>query len=453
MVRFYTLPSGEIMIPEQAKSEIIKRRAAGGTWTGIANWIENTFGIPIHRSTVQRWHDKEILDQEDQVYPQSETAEKVRLDKKILTYKSEVDLYKKLYNQALKDSVKQQLIIEAIRELTPAFEEVPLKEPYHPNKDAFSKSPQIVVAPLTDTHIGESVNAEQMLSLNKYNFTVFNKRLFGWANQVLNLVTYRRNIAPVNHLIIPMLGDMISGDIHEELARSNISNCMEQMIRGANLIAQALMHLAPHFKSIEVPCVVGNHGRMTRKPPMKDKYLDWDYMLYQWVAAFCKNQKNITFDISKSFANLFSVYDKKILIMHGDSVSGAGSNTSITRAITSFRGVLQYKKNLAAELNIKEDVVHFDNVMIGHFHRIDEIDIGTGELHICGCMKGPDEFALQRLHTATKPKQLVTYWHPTYGYIGKEVIYLNRYDDGEDSDAGNMFRDYIPKEWAKLIPS
>ena len=68
-------------------------------------------------------------------------------------------------------------------------------------------------------------------------------------------------------------------------------------------------------------------------------------------------------------------------------------------------------------------------------------------------MKGPDEFALQRLHTATKPKQLVTYWHPTYGYIGKEVIYLNRYDDGEDSDAGNMFRDYIPKEWAKLIPS
>ena len=64
------------MIPEQAKSEIIKRRAAGGTWTGIANWIEKTFGIPIHRSTVQRWHDKEILDQEDQAYPQSETAEK-----------------------------------------------------------------------------------------------------------------------------------------------------------------------------------------------------------------------------------------------------------------------------------------------------------------------------------------------------------------------------------------
>ena len=63
------------------------------------------------------------------------------------------------------------------------------------------------------------------------------------------------------------------------------------------------------------------------------------------------------------------------------------------------------------------------------------------------------EIALQRLHTATKPKQLVTYWHPMYGYIGKEVIYLNRYDDEEDSDAGNIFSDYTPKEWAKLIPS
>ena len=239
-----------------------------------------------------------------------------------------------------------------------------------------------------------------------------------------------------------MSGDMISGDKHEELARSNISNCMEQMIRGANLIAQAIMYLAPHFKSVKVPCVVGNHGRMTRKPPMKDKYMDWDYMMYQWVSTFCKNQDNLIFEIPKSYLHVFSVYNNNILIMHGDSVSGAGSNTSITSAITKLRGVLQYKEN-----KDKEEI-RFDSAMIGHFHRIDEIDIGTGELHICGTMKGPDEFALQRLHAATKPKHLVTYWHPKYGYIGKEVIYLDRYDNHEEK-----FSDVLPENWSTSIMS
>ena len=287
-----------------------------------------------------------------------------------------------------------------------------------------------------------------MLDINNYDFTLFNRRLWGWAQQVLNLANYRRNITQLDDLIVPMLGDMISGDIHEELARSNITNCMQQMIRGANLIAQALMFLAPHFKTVRVPCVVGNHGRMTRKPPMKDKYMDWDYMLYQWVATFCKNQKNMTFEIPKSYLHIFSIYNNNILIMHGDSISGAGSTMSITKAITNLRGVMQYKTNVGEEKSgVKVKEIKFDCAMIGHFHRIDEIDIGTGELHICGTMKGPDEFALQRLHTATKPKQLVTYWHPKYGYIGKEIIYLHLYDNVK----WTPFKDNVPDSWADMI--
>ena len=435
------------MIPEKAKLEIIKRRAAGDTWTGIASWLIQEHGIQVHRTTIQRWHDKEVWDQEHEILSHGDSLEtRIKLDKKVETYKQEASFYKKLYNKSLKSSARKELVVDAIKEFAPSFAATPIKKYDPPTGDHSGKHAQIAVAPLSDTHIGESVNLEQMRDLNHYDFDVFNKRLYGWATQLLNLVNYRRNIAEVNHLIVPMLGDMISGDIHEELARSNISNCMEQMIRGANLISQALMLIAPHFESIKVPCVVGNHGRMTRKPPMKDKYMDWDYMLYQWAATFCKNQPNIKFDIAKSFINTFSVYDQTVLMMHGDSISGAGSNMSITRAITSLRGVFQYEKNMATERQTPPKTIHFDSAMIGHFHRIDEIYIGTGELHICGCMKGPDEFALQRLHTASKPKQLVTYWHPKYGYVGKEIIYLNRYDKGKDK-----FTETVPSNWSQLI--
>ena len=435
------------MIPEQSKLEIRKRRALGQTWTSIAQWLESEYGVKVHRTTIQRCHDRELWVAEEALLSHEDSLdERIKLDKKVETYKSEAAFYKKLYQKALKQTAQKELIVDAIKELAPAF---PPVEPIHytPPNDGFrGKHSQTVVAPLSDTHIGESVNLEQMGRLNEYNLDIFNRRLYGWANQLLNLVNYRRNIATVDDLIVPMLGDMISGDIHDELARSNIANCMEQMIRGANLIAQSLMFIAPHFKTITVPCVVGNHGRMTRKPPMKDKYMDWDYMLYQWVSAFCKKQNNITFDIPKSFLNTFNVYNQTILMMHGDSISGAGSNMAIARAINSLRGVFQYRNSVANELGTERGTMHFDSAMIGHFHRIDEIDIGTGELHICGCMKGPDEFALQRLHTASKPKQLVTYWHPKYGYVGKEVIYLNRYDDKV-----SQFSEDIPSLWADLI--
>jgi predicted phosphodiesterase len=248
---------------------------------------------------------------------------------------------------------------------------------------------------------------------------------------------------------------MISGDIHEELARTNVDNCMGQMIRGANLIAQALMFLAPHFNKVRVPCVVGNHGRMTRKPPMKDKHQDWDYMLYQWVAAFCRNQNNIEFHIPKTFTTTIEVANRQILLTHGDFINGAGSGTAITKGVLNMRNVLQFRRGLEDEirnLEIKDleqagMSTYFDTVLMGHFHRIDEIDVGTGAIHICGCMKGGDEFAMQRVQAINKPRQLVLYYHPKYGEIGKEIIYLNRYDAIESE-----FNDVLPEVWHTSLP-
>ena len=436
-------------IPEQAKSEIIKRRNLGATWTKIAEWLEAEYGVQIHRTTIQKWFDKNHWEPEDELLVNEEgTENRIKLDKKLATYKGEAKYYKKLYDGLLKDTIKQEVIIETIQDYTKGFPAVPLKYLNNSDKTPFGHQKQIMVAPLSDTHIGEHVFKEQMRGLNEYNFEIFNKRMYGWANQILKHTSYRRQIAPVEELVIPMLGDMISGDIHEELARSNMANCMEQMIRGASIIAQALMYLAPHYTKIRVPCVVGNHGRMTRKPPMKDKYMDWDYMLYQWMASFCRNQENIEFHIPRSFITTFKIHDKVVLITHGDCISGAGSSGAILNSITKLRSVFQFRKTLQREIEGALDgdlEQEFDSVMIGHFHRIDELDIGTGELHICGTMKGPDEFALQRLQAATKPKQLVTYWHPRYGYIGKDIIYLNRYDNSK-----RKFIDKIPEKWRDL---
>tara|TARA_R110000765_G_scaffold32179_1_gene74985 strand:+ start:2596 stop:3921 length:1326 start_codon:yes stop_codon:yes gene_type:complete len=435
------------MIPEKAKLEIKRKKAAGQTWTGIVGWLRDEYGIDIHRTTVQRWHDREVYSDEIEDEFIELPDDRIKLDKKVATYKAEASYFKKLYEKSIQDDAKKEIIIDAIKHNAPAFPT--LKNIYKSSRrsDSFQKkggTSQVAVAPLSDLHIGDNVNLEQMAGLNSYNIDIFNRRLHGWATQLLNLVELRRNVAPVDELIIPMLGDMISGDIHDELARTNIDNCMQQMIRGANLIAQAIMFLSPHFSKITIPCVVGNHGRMTRKPPMKDKYMDWDFMLYQWVAAYLRDQKHITFSIPKAFINSFEVGKNSILIMHGDSISGAGSTQSISKGVTGLRAFLQYRNTLEDAILTSQDgmITQFDSVMMGHFHRIEEIDIGTGTIYICGTMKGGDEFAAQRLHAINKPRQLVTYWHPKYGNVGKEVIYLNRYDT-----SSKMFVDVVPELW------
>jgi hypothetical protein len=84
--------------------------------------------------------------------------------------------------------------------------------------------------------------------------------------------------------------------------------------------------------------------------------------------------------------------------------------------------------------------------MIGHFHRIDEIDIGTGSLYVCGTMKGADEFTTNRLHLSSAPKHMVTYWHPEHGNVSKEIIRLDKFDNSPD-----MFSSAIPEVWSRNI--
>ena len=438
-----------------AKKDLIRRRRAGATWTSLAQWLSDEFGIGVHRSTIQRWYDREAFDSNslvdemaaagaDNIAPEEEEdfiKDRIRLDKRAATYKAESTYYKKLYEKSIKNSVRSEILTDAIKRYATPYPETKTFKVRKPSGARKGSAKQVMVAPLTDTHVGDYVTSEQMVGLNSYDIELFSRRIWGWANQVLSLAEYRRNICEIDELTVPMLGDMISGDIHDELARTNVDNCMMQMMYGAKVISQALMFLAPHFKEIKVPCVVGNHGRMTRKIPSKDKYMDWDYMLYQWLAVFCSKQRNIKFEIPKSFAHVISVAGRDVLMMHGDSVGGGGAGATIQRAITSLRAVLQYKTQIITDdgFSVSDK---FDDVLLGHFHRVDEIDIGTGSLHICGTTKGGDEFVFSRLHLITKPKHIVLYYHPTYGQVGKEVIYLDRFDSIESG-----FDLEIPEVW------
>jgi len=405
------------------------------THNEILEWLEEEHDISISLSTLgvvfRRIYEDEIEDNEESIGFNESSFSTMTLtgkfDEDIAAYqkKEEVKYWKTLYQNNIKSETIWQRLENTLREVVTPHK--PVKVHYSkPNSNGTSKSTvtQSAISPLSDLHIGEVVDLGQMGGFNEYNLDIISKRLYGWAETVKDLTT-RRNI---NRLYVPMLGDMVSGDIHLELEKTNEDNLVGQMARGASLVSQAIMFLSQYYEEIIIPCVVGNHGRMTMKPPMKDKYVGFDYLMYQTIAFYCKDQDNIKFVIPESYYTIMEVEKERILMMHGDSISGAGSPQAIMRGVTALRSALQSG---------------FDSVMMGHFHRVDEIDIGTGSIFICGTTKGGDEFAMQRLNVIGKPKQIITYWDSVQGFVGKDIIHLDVFDN-----ATHKFVDSLSEVWA-----
>ena len=112
------------MIPEQARLEIGRKRAAGETWTGIARWIQDEYGVEVHRTTVQRWHDKDILSEfelEESSDIVDSSKERLKIDKKLQTFKAESVYWKKMYEQSSKNEARKDVVAVIIQDLVPAF--------------------------------------------------------------------------------------------------------------------------------------------------------------------------------------------------------------------------------------------------------------------------------------------------------------------------------------------
>jgi hypothetical protein len=87
----------------------------------------------------------------------------------------------------------------------------------------------------------------------------------------------------------------------------------------------------------------------------------------------------------------------------------------------------------------------FQYMFMGHYHHVEEHDIGTGTALMCGCMKGTDEYAFLN-GLASKASHVLTFFHPKYGMISRDTIFLERYDTEQ-----HAFNDYVPEIWASLI--
>jgi hypothetical protein len=180
-------------------------------------------------------------------------------------------------------------------------------------------APGVPTIQLSDFHWGEVVNPRQIGGVNEFNLKIARRRLravISAAIKLARILDPDRRYPGVN---MQLLGDMISGNIHEELQATNEINTMPTVLDLYRCLVPEIRLCADEFGHVLVTCVGGNHGRDTKKTWSKDRnHTSFDWLLYQFLAMAFADDPRVQFYIPDGADGLYRIYGTRYLITHGD---------------------------------------------------------------------------------------------------------------------------------------
>lgn len=267
---------------------------------------------------------------------------------------------------------------------------------------------------LSDLHWGEVVDPKQIGGVNTYNMSIADKRLKKVAEGALRLLSILSPKLDYPGIVVPLGGDMISGNIHDELMATNEMNTMPTVLDLYGKLVWLIRFFADKFGKVFLPCVTGNHGRDTRKIWGKDRHAtSFDWLLYCLLAKHFENDDRITFLIPDGSDAFYKIYNHRFLMSHGDQFRGGDGVIGVLGPV--IRG--DYKKRSRnSQIGLE-----YDTMILGHFHQ----HIQLTKLIINGSLKGYDEFAYSNNFSYERPQQALWITHPKHGITYRMPVYVD----------------------------
>lgn len=317
--------------------------------------------------------------------------------------------------ERLKES---QITAEAIREYlgTAKLETEKLNIPEWVYKPTItSAAPGVPGLLLSDLHWGERVFKNQVNGVNEYNLAIARRRL----RHVVETTPYLLKILDPQMrypgIVVKLGGDMVGGNIHDELAATNEQNIMPTWLDLYKQLVSSLTYLAGVFGNVFVPCVSGNHDRDTKKTWHKDRNAtSFGWLLYQMLADHFAQDKRFTFYIPDSADALYRVYNTRYLLTHGDQFP---ASDSIIGPIGSLMRGTQKKQQMKSAVDQTFDVLE-----CGHWHQ----RITLSHLIVNNSLKGYDEYAAQHNFRFSKASQNLWTTHADIGINWEMEVFAEK---------------------------
>ena len=181
-----------------------------------------------------------------------------------------------------------------------------------------------------DWHVEETVTSKSVNGLNEFNLDIADARISRFFRSILRLVEIERQGTRIDNLVLALLGDMMTGYIHEELQESNGLSPTETVLWLRQRIVAGIKLLKKEggFKKITIPCVVGNHGRTTKKMRHATSCANsYEWMMYQVMKD---DVPDVDWVIADGYFVFIEVYGRLYRIHHGDNIQYQGGIGGIT---------------------------------------------------------------------------------------------------------------------------
>lgn len=231
---------------------------------------------------------------------------------------------------------------------------------------------------LSDIHTGIEIDNWK----NKFNEDVLKTRIEKYTSDILDI---RGQHGSENCYLV--VGEILSGLIHNNLRLQNNMDLMEQFKYIAELISAMLVRLSNHFNHVYVYTTPGNHSRIVAR---KEEALDgenMDVLLSFYLKARLQNIENMSVcdnTVEPEIA-MFNIRGNNVFSSHGHKDSPAN-------VVQNFTMLFGIKPNI---------------VLLGHRHTNGLTTVYDTKVIESGCVSGTDQYAMS-IRKANRPEQTVS---------------------------------------------
>ncbi len=220
----------------------------------------------------------------------------------------------------------------------------------------------ILIAHTSDLHAGEKIDPGEIQGLNAYSIDIARDRMRRYFEAVCTIGPRWLHGSPCDGVLLTMGGDLISGDIHDELSRTNDLTSHEQVAAVIEIYAAGIKMLLDTFGAVHVVAVPGNHGRTTVKPTAKlAARLSYDIL----AASMLRQQTpdpRVTWQIADGIDVRTPIYGRTILTTHGDRMGTGGGMGFAGPELPILRGAHKVRlQSFSAGMDC-------DLILSGHYH-------------------------------------------------------------------------------------
>jgi len=334
-------------------------------------------------------------------------------DRKILMQADEIARLKKEIKDQHRENIDAERINDILGTVSNAVIEPPTWMISTPKKD---KDQEVLMTSWADWHAGEVVSKTELNGINEYNLKVMERRVRRLVEKTISIA---KNHGPGRYpgAVINLVGDMVSGGLHEEHRKTDEAPPLQCALRTVELLSWGLRQMADVFGQIYVPCVCGNHGRMTAKPEFKQyAQKNWDYLIYKMLEREFQNDKRIVIDVRESNEVFYRVHNVNYMLAHGDMLGTKGGDGIIGSIGPISRGEIKTRGRMASS------GMPYDILLIGHWHQ----PLWLPRVIVANTLKGYCEYSKNALGAIpTQPSQPLWFHHPKYGITSRWEIMVD----------------------------